>query len=175
MAPSPARWGSSTDSIGHWLFAERQIHRIYSSDHACRMQTILLEPFTCKRVHATLHSLIFCLVLMLIFHNVQARFRQVVDVVRSCAAPRSLQQRVKNRGLCGWYMPVSRSKRSPIQCAATNLSVSPQAEIAAAAVCCHRPRQGTSVRSTIPIRCGLGRLALNNCLASVATAGAAQQ
>ena len=104
------------DSIGHWLFAERQIHRIYSSDHACRMQTILLEPFTCKRVHATLHSRIFCLGLMLIFHNVQAGFRQVVDVVRSCAAPRSLQQRVKNRGLCGWYMPVSRSKRSPIHC-----------------------------------------------------------
>ena len=54
------------DSIGHWLFAERQIHRIYSSDHACRMQTILLEPFTCKRVHATLHSRIFCMGLMLI-------------------------------------------------------------------------------------------------------------
>ena len=68
---------------------ERQIHRIYSSDHACRIQTILLEPFTCKRVHATLHSRIFCMGLMLIFRNVQAGFRQVVDVVlffMCCAA-----------------------------------------------------------------------------------------
>ena len=34
MAPSPASWGSSTNSIGHWLFAEGQIHRMHSSDHA---------------------------------------------------------------------------------------------------------------------------------------------